>query len=1207
MKRFLSLILPLLLVGVFANAVSSAQAASTTYPGVNAKGELTWRGNGTSLWFTGTPSLSDVVTDHNVYKFNTTTGAVERTFSVGATGVPYGIMYQGPNVWVAVGDQFTPSPKLVKINGSNVLETFILPISNQNSFSLLASDGSSVWASSYNTTPSTVVRVDSVGNVMATHDFPANEGSTYKILHDNSTYGYPVILVFRSQNLVVLRADTLAIVETIAAGSSGFGTNDDVVNYAGPGGSQTGYIFNSDGSGQSAVSQFGPAAFGYFASSSSRSLSLAVDTGVSPGAIWAYNRSIGQFEAFRAYCNPTPTVTVAPSATDVNRFLIGNGTLWATTTSGTLEKITALPAYPASCAAPVEPGVTITVPPTVTQLSTTSVRINWTTAQAADSVVDYGLNQAYALGSVPNASLDTAHQITLMGLTAGQTYHYRVKSRAAGFTDAVSSDQTFATTLATITISNARVTFVGAFSVNVSWQTSVSTSSNFASIGFSTASATNGTTHTLPVPLNGLASSTPYTIMITSSESGYATAQTTLSFTTLAPYTVSVAPTGTQNVTQGSLASFTITVVPASDFSFASLALATNPALANSTQTFSPTEITPPQLSSTLTFTTAALSIGSTYNVPVTVTCNSCNPVYTATVTPSFSVGAVAPACQLALTPPSTNVMSGTSGALQLQLTSLNGFASQVGVTNISPNPAYPTTKLAWNTFMGGGSASQQTVSIDTSNVAQGSYQVKFHAKDPNSSVACDSQAVMVTVGPPDFTITAVPVTQTVSKNQFADYVFQVRPIGTFNGSVQVSILPPNAGTAWPAGTYSPSSGSFGNAFGDMSVRVNTTTMAEGTYWAKVRATSGSITHEIDPVELIVGPPGMCDDGVTADQSCSTTQQWCDLSVSDSVSTNCVTNGIKCTFQCAAPQTCNTTSGACVGDTTPPVISQLQCIPDATAATVTWTTDEPANSEVLWRPASVQPPYPGVLSTDPLPPGTTSHVVPIQSLNPSTQYFVKVKSTDGQDNTASSAEIPCTTLATADTQPPVVQITFPPSGSTIVSSTAVRAMASDNNVVVRVEFTATGPNGTTGSINVDTTSPYEMNWSVSGLPSGTYALTAKATDAAGNIGVSPQVNVVVNNDTSKPVITNFLPRRTAPSQYTVTWTTNEPATSWVYYCVEPVGGGACTYNQREPVNSGTALSTSHRIVLDSLLLNRNYRLTPISCDAAGNCNNPKPF
>jgi hypothetical protein len=346
-----------------------------------------------------------------------------------------------------------------------------------------------------------------------------------------------------------------------------------------------------------------------------------------------------------------------------------------------------------------------------------------------------------------------------------------------------------------------------------------------------------------------------------------------------------------------------------------------------------------------------------------------------------------------------------------------------------------------------------------------------------------------------------------------------------------------------------------------------------------------------------------CSDG-TDIGACNAQNQFCQAD--GTLATSCQVNGTNCpAFSCpAATPNCNAATGQCEADTTAPSISAVQCIPDVTSATVKWNTNEPSNSEVLWRPENVPPPYPGGVVTDPVPPGTTSHVVPIQNLQPNTLYYVKVKSTDASNNTnASTPEIPCKTLVAPDTQAPVVQITFPVSGSTIVGSTPIRATATDNTTITKVEFFYNSLN----FIGVDTTSSYEVNWSVASLPSGTYALTAKATDTAGNVGVSPQVNVVVNNDTSAPVITNFLPRRTATDQYTVTWNTSEPATSWVYYCVEPIGGGNCVYDQREPVNAGTPFSTSTSIVISRLLTGRNYHLTPISCDAANNCNKPKPF
>jgi hypothetical protein len=56
--------------------------------------------------------------------------------------------------------------------------------------------------------------------------------------------------------------------------------------------------------------------------------------------------------------------------------------------------------------------------------------IRWTTDEPSDSRVDYGLSPALG-SSIGNASLVTAHDVTLPGLASGQIYYYRVTSRDA--------------------------------------------------------------------------------------------------------------------------------------------------------------------------------------------------------------------------------------------------------------------------------------------------------------------------------------------------------------------------------------------------------------------------------------------------------------------------------------------------------------------------------------------------------------------------------------------------------------------------------------------------------------------------------------------------------------------------------------------------------------------------------------------------------
>jgi hypothetical protein len=74
----------------------------------------------------------------------------------------------------------------------------------------------------------------------------------------------------------------------------------------------------------------------------------------------------------------------------------------------------------------------------------TSAVISWQTNNAANGRVDYGLTTAYG-SSMSDATRVTAHALTLTGLTASTTYHYKVTSVDAASQTASSADGTFAT------------------------------------------------------------------------------------------------------------------------------------------------------------------------------------------------------------------------------------------------------------------------------------------------------------------------------------------------------------------------------------------------------------------------------------------------------------------------------------------------------------------------------------------------------------------------------------------------------------------------------------------------------------------------------------------------------------------------------------------------------------------------------------------
>src|SRR5207247_2886330 len=159
------------------------------------------------------------------------------------------------------------------------------------------------------------------------------------------------------------------------------------------------------------------------------------------------------------------------------------------------------------------------------------------------------------------------------------------------------------------------------------------------------------------------------------------------------------------------------------------------------------------------------------------------------------------------------------------------------------------------------------------------------------------------------------------------------------------------------------------------------------------------------------------------------------------------------------------------------------------AATITWTTDEPADSQVEYGLTT------GYGSAIPVVSGlVTAHTVTLNSLAAGTLYHYRVKSKDAAGNLAVSPDAVFTTAPPLDTTPPTVSVAAPAANSSVSGTITVSATASDNVGVVGVQFKLDianlGPEDTnnTYSLSWDTTavsngSRYEV--SVLGLDSGT--------------------------------------------------------------------------------------------------------------------------
>ena len=171
-----------------------------------------------------------------------------------------------------------------------------------------------------------------------------------------------------------------------------------------------------------------------------------------------------------------------------------------------------------------------------------------------------------------------------------------------------------------------------------------------------------------------------------------------------------------------------------------------------------------------------------------------------------------------------------------------------------------------------------------------------------------------------------------------------------------------------------------------------------------------------------------------------------------------------------------------VPDTTPPTISGVQTSPMDTRATVSWNTDEAADSQVEYGKSA------DYGSSTPLDlTRVTAHSVSIGGLTPATTYHYRLKSRDAAGNLATSSDFTFTTLAiSADLalsgtlQPDPVQIGSPltyslrvqnlgpssasgvtltdtlPAGATFVSATASQGSCSQAAGTVSCSFGALG-------------------------------------------------------------------------------------------------------------------------------------------------------
>jgi len=147
-------------------------------------------------------------------------------------------------------------------------------------------------------------------------------------------------------------------------------------------------------------------------------------------------------------------------------------------------------------------------------------------------------------------------------------------------------------------------------------------------------------------------------------------------------------------------------------------------------------------------------------------------------------------------------------------------------------------------------------------------------------------------------------------------------------------------------------------------------------------------------------------------------------------------------------------------------------------------------------------------------------------------HTLTARAYDAAGNSATSASRSITIDRTA----PTVALSAPASGATVSGTVTVSATASDSSGLARVEFYRDG----TVLLGTDTTSPYSISWDSTTTAAGSHPLTARATDAAGNVTTSASRSVTVK-DITAPVVSITSPANAA--QETVGSTVSIAATA----------------------------------------------------------------
>jgi hypothetical protein len=811
--------------------------------------------------------------------------------------------------------------------------------------------------------------------------------------------------------------------------------------------------------------------------------------------------------------------------------------------------------------------------------SNTGATISWSTDVPATTVVAYGTTTALGQFSPVQSTLSSNHGVVLTGLAPGTTYYYVASSTGANGAAGYSAESSFTTTgtfsLVPI-ISNVASSNLTPTSATITWTTNVPSNSlvNYGtttSYGSTAVNSALTTAHT--VTLTGLTPGTGYVYQVVSADAaGSSSFGASLTGITIWAW----GDSQTLGGKDGSNINYPDTLtnllgVPV-----------INEGEGGDTST---------QIAARMLATPASFGPGNC-NV---IWAGSNNPTQVSQILAddaSMVNALAAPPCYLVLgdvnfvsTPIGTTTYNDiVTTSADLAAAYPNNYLNirELVVQDYNPSLPMDVADHAEDVMPSSLRAvvSTGTITSGALDSASCAFSVSSGTQGPGTVIIVDSETILINAIPDGLDVTSCTrgynLTAAASHAANATY-FVIDPIHLgYNGLEFVASQVANwfQSQSWPlctgTGLICPFPANFttpttaGPAISAVTASNITTTSAVIT-WTTDQASSSQVNY-----------------GVTNGYGSASTLNST-LVTSHTVTLTGLTPGTTYDFDVVSVNATaqSTTSGnsTFATATTPPVISSVGTTgATQTSVTATWTTDEPSSSQVNYGTTTGYGSSSTLNSTL-----VTSHTVTLTGLTLGTTYDFDVVSANAAAQSTTSGN---STFAT--TTPPPVISSVSTNGAT--QTTVTVTWTTDQASTSQVNYGVTNGYGSSSTLNSTLVTSHTVT--LTGLTPGTTydfdVVSANAGATSSTSGNSTFATSVVTS--TPPVISNVGTTGVSQTTVTVTWTTDQPASSQVNY------GVTNGYGSSSPVN--TSLVTAHVVTITGLAAGTAYDFDVVSANAA---------